>query len=86
MLQANTPLYYIGIDGGGTKCRARLKNRAGKILGEGLGGASNIRLGLVTVWQNIMVAVDEALAQAQLPTPICRISTLAWDWLALPPR
>ncbi|MCR6657953.1 MAG: ATPase [Asticcacaulis sp.] len=66
MLQNNTPLYYIGIDGGGTKCRARLKNRAGKILGEGLGGASNIRLGLVTVWQNIMVAVDEALAQAQL--------------------
>lgn len=66
MLQANTPLYYIGIDGGGTKCRARLKNRAGKILGEGLGGASNIRLGLVTVWQNIMMAVDEALGQAQL--------------------
>jgi len=66
MFQANTPLYYIGIDGGGTKCRARLKNRAGKVIGEGLGGASNIRLGLGTVWQNIMVAVDEALAQAQL--------------------
>lgn len=60
------PLYFIGIDGGGTKCRARLKNRAGKVLGEGLGGASNIRLGLSSVWRNLMTAVDDALAQAQL--------------------
>ena len=60
------PLYYIGIDGGGTKCRARLKNRKGQILGEGYGGAGNIRLGLGLVWKNIMAAVDETLQQAQL--------------------
>lgn len=60
------PLYYIGIDGGGTKCRARLRNRAGHVLGEGYGGAGNIRLGLSLVWKNIMAAVDETLRQAQL--------------------
>ncbi len=66
MTQDTSPLYYIGIDGGGTRCRARLTNRAGKLLGEGTGGASNIRLGLGPVWRNLMMAVDEALAQAQL--------------------
>ncbi|MDV6330899.1 BadF/BadG/BcrA/BcrD ATPase family protein [Asticcacaulis sp. 201] len=66
MLQANKPLYYIGIDGGGTKCRARLRNRAGQLLGEGLGGPSNIRLGLGEVWHNIMMSVDEALSAAGL--------------------
>jgi glucosamine kinase len=60
------PLYYIGVDGGGTKCRARLKNRAGQILGEGYGDAGNIRLGLGLVWKNIMTAVDDALVQAEL--------------------
>ncbi|UDF05711.1 BadF/BadG/BcrA/BcrD ATPase family protein [Asticcacaulis sp. AND118] len=60
------PLYYIGVDGGGTRCRARLRNRAGQVLGEGFGGAGNIRLGLGLVWRNIMAAVDEALSQAHL--------------------
>ncbi|WKL56081.1 BadF/BadG/BcrA/BcrD ATPase family protein [Asticcacaulis sp. ZE23SCel15] len=63
---APPPLYYIGIDGGGTRCRARLKTRAGQTLSEGYGGASNIRLGLGLVWSNIMAAVDEALAKAEL--------------------
>lgn len=65
-LDNNPPLYYIGIDGGGTRCRARLRNRAGHVLGEGTGGASNIRLGLGPVWRNIMMAVDQALHQAEL--------------------
>ncbi len=66
MLEDSEPLYYIGVDGGGTKCRARLKNRAGKVLGEGLGGPSNVRLGLATVWQNLMTAIDAVLGQAGL--------------------
>jgi glucosamine kinase len=65
-MQTTPPLYFIGVDGGGTRCRARLQNRAGQTLGEGMGGASNIRLGMGTVWRNIMIAVDQALAQASL--------------------
>ena len=32
----------MGVDGGGTKCRARLCDRDGRALGEGLGGPANI--------------------------------------------
>ena len=37
---------FLGVDGGGTQCRARLADRAGRILGEGIAGPANIRLGL----------------------------------------
>lgn len=56
----------IGVDGGGTGCRARLRNRSGELLGEGAGGPGNVRLGLDLVWTNILRAVDGALEQAGL--------------------
>lgn len=62
--------YYIGIDGGGTKCRARLQNADGTTLGEGLGGPANIRLGLDLVWANMLEAIDAALSQAGLDRSI----------------
>lgn len=34
--------FFVGIDGGGSKCRARIRNAAGKLLSESVGGASNI--------------------------------------------
>lgn len=34
--------YFLGIDGGGSKCRARVRAVDGQILGEAVGGASNI--------------------------------------------
>ncbi|MFV3075762.1 BadF/BadG/BcrA/BcrD ATPase family protein [Niveispirillum fermenti] len=55
---------FIGIDGGGTRCRARLADAGGATLAEGVGGAANIRLGLDVAWSAIMVAVDAALAAA----------------------
>lgn len=57
---------FLGIDGGGTRCRARLADAGGRTLGEGVGGAANIRLGLDVAWNAIMEAVDAALAQAGL--------------------
>ncbi|MDE1150555.1 MAG: BadF/BadG/BcrA/BcrD ATPase family protein [Azospirillaceae bacterium] len=62
----STPLYFLGIDGGGTKCRARLRDARGALLGEGLGGPANIRLGLDLAWGSILDAADGALAQAGL--------------------
>jgi len=58
--------YYLGIDGGGTKCRARLQSADGQLLGEALGGPANIRLGLEVVWPNMLDAMDVALSQAGL--------------------
>ena len=61
-----TDLLFLGIDGGGTKCRARLRNAEGRLLGEGTGGPSNIRLDPDLVWNSLLTACREALAQAGL--------------------
>src|SRR3954466_2134141 len=57
---------YLGIDGGGTRCRARLTDKNGKKLGEGISGAANIRLGLEAAWSAILGATDQALSKAGL--------------------
>jgi glucosamine kinase len=61
-----TDLLFLGIDGGGTKCRARLRDAQGTPLGEGTGGPSNFRLDPNLVWNSILTACREALAQAGL--------------------
>jgi glucosamine kinase len=55
---------FAGVDGGGTKCRVRLRNAEGVLLGEAEGGPANIRLGLNMVWANILGTLDQALGQA----------------------
>jgi len=54
---------FIGIDGGGTHCRARIRDRAGCLLGEGIGGPANLRLGPEVAMASI-VAAAKAAAQA----------------------
>jgi glucosamine kinase len=56
---------FIGVDGGGTKSRARLADAAGHILGEGAAGAGNARLGDLA-WANIMAACRMAIEAAGL--------------------
>jgi glucosamine kinase len=57
--------YLIGVDGGGTGCRARVRDaRDGALLGEGAAGPGNVRLGLDLAWSNIVAAIDGALAAA----------------------
>ena len=57
---------FAGVDGGGTKCRVRLRDAGGTLLGEAEGGSGNVRLGLDLVWGNIIAALDDVLAQAGL--------------------
>lgn len=57
---------YLGIDGGGSTCRARLAAADGRILGEGKGGPANLRLGIMTVMQEIRLAAESALSAAGL--------------------
>ncbi|MGL1861393.1 MAG: hypothetical protein OCC46_02590 [Pseudodesulfovibrio sp.] len=56
----------VGIDGGGTKCRARITDMKGTVLGEGQGGPANTRLGLDVAFGSIIAATDIALASAGL--------------------
>jgi glucosamine kinase len=59
-------LLLLGIDGGGTNCRARLCAPSGAILGEGLAGPANIRLGLENSLAAVRQATDLCLHQAGL--------------------
>ena len=63
---ATDGILFLGVDGGGTGCRARLVDAAGTVLGEGKAGAANIRLGLDASWGQILRATDQALGEAGL--------------------
>ncbi len=65
-----TTALFLGIDGGGSGCRVRLCDGAGKILGQGEAGAANTLLGLDKVFDAIGQATRQALAQADLPNDI----------------
>ena len=56
----------IGIDGGGTHCRARLCDSEGRVLGEGAGGPANVRLGSALVMDSILTASRGAAQSAGL--------------------
>ncbi|AIW19861.1 N-acetylglucosamine kinase [Vibrio coralliilyticus] len=58
--------YFVGIDGGGTSCRARIRDQHGKQLGEGKSGSANILLGVDVALQSIVDAVTIAAHEAGL--------------------
>jgi glucosamine kinase len=62
--------YYLGVDGGGTGCRARLSNGSGAVLGEGMSGSANVYTSYEVAWLNILEATHDALAAAGLPQHI----------------
>lgn len=65
MSMANGTL-FLGIDGGGTSCRARIVDADGTVLGEGLGGPTNTTLGIDSAYQEIIGTTVKALTAAQL--------------------
>jgi len=58
---------FMGIDGGGTKCRVRIESDSGQLLGIGLGGSANPSQGLSAVINSIITATEMALNKANLP-------------------
>lgn len=58
------PDYFIGIDGGGTSCRAAVADASGQILGRARGGAANILTNLDGALGNIVATAEEALRTA----------------------
>ena len=59
-------ILLLGVDGGGTRCRARLCAPDGTLLGEAVNGPANIRLGLDQSLGSVVQAVRRCLAQAGL--------------------
>uniref|UniRef100_A0A486XUZ8 N-acetylglucosamine kinase of eukaryotic type n=1 Tax=Rheinheimera sp. BAL341 TaxID=1708203 RepID=A0A486XUZ8_9GAMM len=64
-LKADTPL-YLGIDGGGSKCRAVIVSSDQQILGEGLSGPANPLRGMKVATDSIISATQQALTCAGL--------------------
>jgi glucosamine kinase len=57
----------LGVDGGATRCRARIADADGRVLGEGLSGPANPRLDMAGATASILAAASDALAAAGLP-------------------
>ena len=55
---------YLGIDRGGTRCRARIEDEDGRLLGEASSGPAATRIGLEKAWRSIMEATEAAAAKA----------------------
>ncbi len=56
----------LGVDGGGTRCRARLATLRGQVLGEAVTGPANLRLGLRQSLTAVVEAAGLCLDQAGL--------------------
>ncbi|MGJ8679183.1 BadF/BadG/BcrA/BcrD ATPase family protein [Paraglaciecola sp.] len=58
--------YYVGIDGGGTQCRASIYDRDLNFLGRGIGGQANPINGIELAQLSIIQSVEEAIKAANL--------------------
>jgi glucosamine kinase len=65
---ANGQLLFLGIDGGGSRCRARIRRADGTVLGEALGGPSNIYQDFLGALDTILATAKEAAGMAGLKT------------------
>jgi glucosamine kinase len=59
--------YWVGVDGGGTHTRARIRNQKGELLGEGRAPGSNLELGIDLAQRHVLGAVQGAMTAARLP-------------------
>jgi glucosamine kinase len=57
---------YLGVDGGGSRCRARIEDEHGAVLGEGNSGPATTRHGVDKAWRSVMHACAAAAEQAGL--------------------
>lgn len=69
--------YIIGIDGGGSHCRAILQNSDGERIGEGVSGASNIMSDPHKALSSIISASEAAIADANLSVSLSDVVIMA---------
>lgn len=74
-------MLFLGVDGGGSRCRARLETADGTVLGRGVSGPASMRFGLEAATASIMAAVAQALREAKL-TDVALTRTYAGIGLA----
>ena len=62
------PRWWLGLDGGATRCRARIRDGAGAILSEAEGEAANIHVDFASAVRVMRSVVAEAMRKASLET------------------
>ena len=66
---------FLGVDGGGSRCRARLCNARRETLGEGLAGPANIRFGVARSFDAVLEAARQCFNEAGLAPDRLKITT-----------
>src|SRR5262245_975829 len=61
-----TGALFLGIDAGGTHCRARLVDAQGNVLGTGRSGPANLTIGIGNAHRSIVAASAAAFSAAKL--------------------
>jgi len=61
------PLGFLGIDAGGTHCRARLISDKGEVIGDGNAGPANTRIGFGPLREVLLDVSEQAVRAAGLP-------------------
>ncbi len=67
--------YIIGVDGGGTGCRAAVADNAGNVLARAEGGAANIATNFELARTNILRTISLAFVNAGIPKPDLETAT-----------
>jgi len=65
-LQFMSEPFFIGIDGGATSCRTRIRDMHGRLLGEGVSGPANVYLNFRLAMKSLRLACEAALQSAGL--------------------
>ena len=67
-----TPELFLGVDGGASRSRARIRDAAGRLLGEGAAGPA-VRLGLAETLREVVTAARQAAVAAGLGDDLGRL-------------
>lgn len=68
---------FLGLDAGGTRCRARLETADGRTIGTGQAGPANLGLGVAVVDRAVRTAMRQAFTAARLGRSARRRTHLA---------
>jgi glucosamine kinase len=58
---------FLGVDAGGSRCRVRVTDLEGRVLGAAEGGPANTNMGLDALYERLTSVIGEALAHAKVP-------------------
>lgn len=64
-MSSDEPVLFVGVDGGGSRCRVRVRDARGVVVASGEGGAANVYLDFDAAIRTIRGSVQSALAQIE---------------------